>query len=40
MTNNRALNEIGRYALILLAVVMLLYYVYDRIVGIDNVKLG
>jgi putative spermidine/putrescine transport system permease protein len=25
---------------ILLAVVMLLYYVYDRIVGIDNVKLG
>ena len=25
---------------ILLAVVMLLYYVYDKIVGIDNVKLG
>ena len=25
---------------ILLAVVLLLYWVYDRIVGIDNVKLG
>ena len=25
---------------ILLGVVLLLYYVYDKIVGIDNVKLG
>ncbi|MCB2103296.1 MAG: ABC transporter permease, partial [Rhodobacteraceae bacterium] len=25
---------------ILLSVVLLLYYVYDKIVGIDNVKLG
>jgi putative spermidine/putrescine transport system permease protein len=25
---------------ILLAVVLLLYWVYDKIVGIDNVKLG